>query len=102
MKNTRPVPNSLRHLMLEIHNVINTPFVLYGGTPANILLRKKFPIKELDIAIIDRDRKITTVRNQIRKRGFRIIEAHRPYYIHKNKKVVLLYAQDNRWFLDVA
>lgn len=102
MKNTHPVPNSLKHLMLEIHNIINIPFILYGGVPTDILLCKKFPIKELDIAIIGSDHKITTVRNQISKRGFRIIEAQRPYYIHKDKKVVLLYAQNNRWFLDIA
>jgi len=98
------LPPYLKKIMSKIHNIIGEErFILYGSTPIDLLLNKRFKIDDLDIAIegINKNR-IRKCREKMKKQGFEIVEPFRKYYIHKNKEVVLVYAKNDRWFLDIA
>lgn len=98
------LPKYLKKLILEIHKIIGMDrFILYGGAVTDLFLNKNTRIHDLDIAIKDIDEsKISACREKIRSKGFKIIEPHREYYTCLNKKVVLIYAENDKWFLDVG
>lgn len=104
MKTIFVLPNHLKKLMGEIYNTIEEDeFILYGSTPLDLLLGDKTKTHDLDIAMtgIDKER-IKRCRERVKRKGFEIIESFREYYIHKNKKVILVYAQNDKLFLDIA
>ena len=93
-----------KKLMEEIYNIVGEDeFILYGGTPLDLLLDKNERVHDLDIAIKGFNKyKIRKCEERIKKKGFKVIESGRRYYIHKNEKVILIYAKNNKWFLDIA
>jgi hypothetical protein len=93
-----------KKLMNNIHDMIGEKeFVLYGSTPINLLLNKKNTIEDLDIVIRGTNQqKIKNFVKKIKNRGFTIIEPYRKYIIHKNKKVVLVYAKYKKFFFDMV
>lgn len=99
-----PLPNKAKKLMEEIHDMVGEDeFILYGGTPIDILLNENTKVHDLDIAIKGINKhKIKKFREKIKKEEFEIIEPCREYYIYKNKKVILVYAKNKKWFLDVV
>ncbi len=101
---TFALPNYSKRLMREIYDIIEEDeFILYGGASLDLFLNNKTRIHDLDIAIAGIDKaKIKRCREKIKKKGFEIIESFREYYIHKNKRVVLVYAQNDKFFLDIA
>lgn len=98
------LPPKAKKLMEEIHYIIGEDeFILYGSTPLKILLNVKTKIYDLDIAIKGiNEYKIKKFVRRIKGKGFEIIEPRREYYIYKNKKVILVYTKNKKWFLDVA
>jgi len=105
LKKQFKLPSDFRALLKEIHNIIGEDrFILYGSTPVNLLLNKgSGSIYDLDIAVPSKNRNIIKkCREKIRRSGFKIIIPFRRYYIHKNKAIILIYAQNKKWFLDVA
>lgn len=98
------LPVKARKLMKKIHNIIREDkFILYGSTPINLLTNTKTKIRDLDIAIKGINRyKIKKFVEKLKRKRFKIIEPWREYYIYKNKKVILVYAKNKKWFLDVA
>ena len=102
--NTHKLPSRIKFFLEEIHDIIGEErFILYGSTPIDLLLNKHSKIHDLDIAIKGIDKlRIRKCREKIKKQGFNIIEPLRKYYIHKNREVILIYAKNNRLFLDIA
>jgi len=98
------LPDEAKKLLLEIHDIIREDeFILYGGSPIDMLLNRNTKVHELDIAIKRTGKaKIKKFRDLIKRKGFKIVEPYREYYIYKNKKVIIVYAQNKKWFLDVA
>ena len=98
------LPNKAKELMERIHNLTDeNEFILYGGVPIDILLNKDIKIHDLDIAIKDFNKyKIKRFGENIKRKGFKIIEPHRKYYIYKKIEVILLYAKNKELFLDVV
>lgn len=94
----------IKKIMKEIHSIIGEGrFILYGSTPIDLLLNKNTEIHDLDIAIEGVNKyRIKKCREKIKKQGFEIIEPFRKYYIHKNKEAILIYAKNNKYFLDIA
>jgi hypothetical protein len=98
------IPERLKKLLIEIHKITGfKKFILYGGLPLDIILNKDTKSRDLDIAVnwVNKN-KIKKFIERIKKKGFEIIEPFREYYIYKNQKVILVYARNKNWFLDVA
>lgn len=92
----------IKQIMHEIASFLEADeFVIYGGTAVDLLSKKG--VNDYDIAIkYSNKKRITTVKTILKKKGFEIIEPWREYIIHKNKKVILVYAKNKDYFLDLA
>jgi len=101
---TYPLPQNLKDLMIVIHDTIEeNRFILYGGAPVDLLLDKNSNIHDLDIALKGIDEtKIETLRRRIENKGYKITEPYREYFILINERVVLIYAENKEWFLDIG
>lgn len=101
---THKLPPRIKKFIRGIHNIIGEDrFILYGSSPIDLLLNTNIKIHDLDIAIEGINKyRVRKCREKIKREGFEILEPFRKYYIHKNKKVILIYAKNNRWFLDIA
>lgn len=101
---TYPLPQNLKDLMITIHDTIEEDrFILYGGAPVDLLLDKNSSIHDLDIALQGIDEtKIETLRRKIENKGYRITEPYREYFILIKERVVLIYAENEKWFLDIG
>ena len=76
-------------------------FVIYGGTAVDLL--SKHIINDYDIAISYKSKKqIKDIKDILKSKGFVIVEPWREYIIHKNKKVILVYAKNKDYFLDIV
>ena len=96
------ISNKLKIKINKIASFLNiNQFILYGGAAVD-LLTSKTP-KDYDIAIKYKNKKeILNLRNHLKNNGFKIVEPWREYIVHKNKKVILVYAKNNKYFLDIA
>lgn len=100
----RPLPPHLKRLMKNIYELIEVDkFYLYGGAPIDLLIDRKSVIKDLDIAIKgQQDEQIDNLVNNLKIKKFKIIESRREYFIKKNKKVILVYAEKGNIFFDIG
>lgn len=101
---THKLSSRIKKILEEINKITGEErFILYGGASIDLLINKNTKIHDLDIAIKGINRyRIRKCREKIKKQGFEIIEPSRKYYIHKSKEVILIYAKNKRWFLDIA
>lgn len=99
-----PLPDYLKSLIIEIYQTIEIDnFILYGGTPTNLLLDRNTPVHDLDIAIKGIDESnISACRERLKRKKFKIVEPCQEYFIYIDKKVILLYAENDKWFLDIG
>jgi len=96
------VPYKVKARINQIAHFLNVKkFILYGGTAVDLLMNRS--VNDYDIAIRYKNKKeIINLRNYLENNGFVIIEPWREYIIHKNKKVILVYAKNKEYFLDIA
>jgi len=101
---TTPLPPYIKKIMLEIHKFIGVNrFIIYGGAPLDLLLNSKAKIHDLDIAIKGiTPAKILSCQQHLKKNGFELVAPNREYFIYINKKVILIYAQNNEYLLDIG
>lgn len=98
------LPLKIENLLIWIHKVTGLErFILYGGAPLDLLINHRSRITDLDIAVNNIEKKLIkkTQKNLI-KNGFKIVEAERKYYINIMEPVILTYAKNDRYFLDIA
>lgn len=102
--NAYPLPKKLIKLPQTIHQVTGIDeFIIYGGTPVDLLLNKESMVKDVDVAVKGKEEsKINKLRKRLGLEGFEIIEPRREYTIYLNKRVILVYAQNNHMFLDIC
>ncbi len=96
------IPLNIERKIKNIASFLNvSQFILYGGTAVDLLNDKV--VNDYDIAIKYRNKgDITNLRDFLKNKGFTIVEPWREYIIHKNKKVILVYAKNKEYFLDIA
>ncbi|MGC9309475.1 MAG: hypothetical protein ACP5D2_02145 [Candidatus Nanoarchaeia archaeon] len=96
------ISNKIKRIAEDIARYLDfEQFIIYGGTAVDLLNNK--PVNDYDIAIkLGGKKSIIKLRNLLKNRGFTIIEPWREYTIHKNKKVILIYAENKEYFLDIA
>lgn len=96
------ISNKIKRISRDIANFLDVEqFIIYGGTAVDLLNNK--PVNDYDIAIKSENKQeIIKLRNLLKNGGFTIIEPWREYIIHKNKKVILIYAKNKEYFLDIA
>ena len=96
------VPYKVKARINQIAHFLNVKkFILYGGTAVDLLMNRS--VNDYDIAIKYRYKKdIINLRNYLKNNGFIMVEPWREYIIHKNKKVILIYAKNKEYFLDIV
>jgi hypothetical protein len=101
---THPLPIELMKLPLIIHQITGIEeFLIYGGTPIDLLLNRETQVRDVDIAIQGKEEsKIDKLRERLGLEGFEILEPRREYTIYLDERVILVYAQDNHMFLDIC
>jgi len=103
IKNTT-LPSSLCRLMIQLSKVLGVKkFILFGGAAIDLLINPSVKLHhDLDIGIEGRKRSIINqCKKHLRIHGFQIIGKNRPYFINMNEPVIMVFAKNNHWLLDI-
>lgn len=98
------LPLQIENLLIWIHKITDLErFILYGGTPLDLLAKSDAAVNDLDIAVDSTNRKlIKTTQKNLLKNGFKLVKAERKYFINITEPVILVYAKNDKYFLDIA
>jgi len=100
---SKPLPFPLRQLMIQLSKVIGVKkFILFGGAAIDLLMNSSAKIYDLDIGIEGRKKDIINqCKKHLRFCGFQIINRDRPYFINMNEPVIMVFAKNDHWLLDI-
>lgn len=104
VENRYELPDYAKDLMSFICDTLgNKDFILYGGAAVDLIRDKECQVNDYDIAISGKTQEnIRSVRESLRRNGFRIIEPYRRYKIYHDMEVALVYAQRDGVMLDIC
>lgn len=102
-KISKKLPRPLRQLMIRLSKVLGVrKFILFGGVALDLLINFSANIHDLDIGIEGRKKEIINhCKKQLRRCGFQIIGKDRPYFINIIEPVIMVFAKNNQWLLDI-
>lgn len=93
----------LKKIIYHLHSVLGVEhFILFGGTALDLIINPKSKINDLDIGIKYSINTIKTVKNNLVQNGYKILGKDRAYLINMNTPVTMVYAQNNKFLLDIS
>jgi len=98
------IPKKIKELLrkLEFHLGTNE-FYLCGGTLIDFLLGKELQYKDIDIIIKGKDlKKISSIKKALKKNGYAITLDRREYLIYNKEKVIIIMANNGKFYLDLV
>ena len=104
IENRYELPDYAKDLMSFLCDILgNRDFIFYGGAAADLIKNRECWVNDYDIAISGKTQEnIRSIRESLRRNGFRIIEPYRRYKIYHDMEVVLVYAQRDGVMLDIC